>query len=68
MRKHMTNGQMIRIKKLLSNGVTDMAELQAVVPVHADCIKQVAKVYLESQKADGKKPAAKKKAAVDPIS
>jgi hypothetical protein len=68
MRKHMTHGQMVKINKLLRNGVTDMAEIQALVPVHQECIKSVAKKYLAEQKPVKKASGKKKDAPVDPIS
>jgi len=64
MRKHMTNSESLRIMKLLRNGVTDMAEIQSQVFVHADCIKQVA---LKFKKQTTPKRGSKKKEEVDPI-
>ena len=71
MRKHITQAEILRIKKLVRSGVTDRAEIQASVFVHSDCIDAV----LASVKRDegkGKKAAPKKKATpkavVDPLS
>ena len=62
----MTNSEINRIRNMLAEGVTDMAEIQARVPIHSDCIKNVAEQFVKQQKAAKKKPA--KTAAVDPIS
>ncbi len=70
MRRHMTNSELNKIRKMLTAGVTDMGEIQAVVPIHVDCIKNVAEQYVKSLKAAKKKPGIKvaAKPAVDPIS
>lgn len=77
MRKHMTNGDKLRIIKLLRSGVTEMEEIQKVVFIHEDRIKEVAKAYKDEIQA-GQKEAkaaaakaakeAKAKKDVDPIS
>ena len=78
MRKHMTHSQQVQINRLLREGVTDMAVIQAAVPVHEDCIKGVARKFGNEKKAAAaetpvkkaapKKAAPKKAADVDPIS
>lgn len=76
MRKHMTQAEILRIEKLLRSGVTDIAEIQTEVFVHAECIQQVITKFENTAARDaaaegGGKPAPKrrrKKAAVDPLS
>ena len=41
MRKHMTQAELLRIERLIRSGVTDPAEIQEQVMVHAECIQQV---------------------------
>ena len=70
MRKHITQAEILRIKKLVRAGVTDRAEIQASVFVHSDCIDRVLSVIADAEKP--KKAAPKKKATpkavVDPLS
>lgn len=41
MRLHMTNGELVRIRRLIKRGVTSIPEIQAIVPVHVRRIKEV---------------------------
>lgn len=77
MRKHTTQAEIHRINKLLRAGVTEVAEIQAEVFVHAECIERIITKF-ENQKAaaaaaaepaEPAKPTRKKvkKAAVDPL-
>jgi hypothetical protein len=76
MRKHITQAEVLRIEKLLNNGVTDMAEIQTVVFVHSACIQQVVdKFNNQSGAAVAEAPVdappkrrRKKAAPVDPLS
>jgi hypothetical protein len=71
MRKHITQGEVLRIKKLVRAGVTDRAEIQASVFVHSDCIDAVLG-SIKRDEAKAKTAAPKKKATpkavVDPLS
>lgn len=58
MRTHMTQGEILRIYKLLRSGVTEVEEIQKEVFVDADIIKQVIRKF--------KKQAVRDKAALDP--
>ena len=65
MRKHITQAEILRIEKLLRSGVNKLDEIQAIVFVHSDCIKAVAKKYSNTQKRLKKEAADAKKAAKD---
>lgn len=39
--KHMTSGDVLRIRKMLARGITDIAVIQSEVKVHASRIQQV---------------------------
>ena len=65
MRKHMTQAEVLRTERLLRSGVTELAELQKEVFVHAECLERVVTKF-NNANAPKKKP--RRKAAVDPLS
>jgi len=64
MNKHMTNSDLTRLRRMVNGGVTDLATLQAAVPVHvvrieevvADCQAKAEKKAAEEAEAAGTKP------------
>ena len=52
LRKHMTQGDQLKIMKLLRSGVTSMEEIQSVVFIHESCIRAVAKKFSNQQKSE----------------
>jgi hypothetical protein len=71
MRKHMTHAEQLRIKKLLKEGVTDIAQIQQEVFIHASCIQGVIDHYgVPAGEASAAPKRRRKKvvAEVDPLS
>lgn len=64
LRTHMTQAEILRVNKLLRAGVTEIAEIQTEVFVHATKIQKVIDVYI---KQNPKKKSRKKAAEVDPL-
>lgn len=62
-RKHMTNGDLLRIRKFMAQGIVDVGVIQQTVLVHASRIQQVIDVGLEGPaKAQAEATAADKAA------
>jgi len=65
MRKHITQAEILRIEKLLREGVTDKAMIQGIVFVHEDCIDQVVAKFNKTNPKAKPKAVAKKETAAD---
>jgi hypothetical protein len=75
--KHMTAGDLLRIRRLMSEGVTEVNVIQKTIFLHSSRIKEVLKAGLpKAEAAPVKKQTAKQKAQaaapaaakVDPVS
>jgi len=65
MRTHTTQGEILRIQKLLRNGITEVEDIQKQVFIHASSIQKIVDLWKDQNKKTGKP---KKKAVVDPLS
>lgn len=70
MNMHMTNSDIARLRRMIGDGVTDIALLQSIVPVHVKRIKEVIahSEEVKAQAEEDEAEAAEAETLVKPVS